>query len=87
MDNQLERNRLSEVIKEGTYFKSIFEDDMFKNKIEEIQQRNYAEWLEAKELPQREMIFQKHQALIQLLVELKMPIMEMEQATQKLDQM
>lgn len=89
MDNNLEMQKglLRKQIREGEFFKSIFEDELFVSKINEIQNRQFEHWRTSTDINEREKIWNQFQALIELLSELKMPILTIETAKEKLNQL
>ena len=72
-----------EKIAEGNFFNTIFNDDIFKKRINFIEQELFNQWREEKDPVQRDQIYQKYQALMHLLVELKLPIIHLQMLDQK----
>jgi len=87
VDASFEANHFRQIIKEGQFFKSLFEDELFIKKINELQERNYKEWLTQANPEAQNQLWMRHHAMITLLTELKLPIILMEQAEVQLDQL
>lgn len=81
-----EENRLRQLIQEGEFFKDVFENDLFKNKIQQLEMGYYRKF-QSSELEDIDQVWLESQALVKLLLALREPILLGSQANDDLNRL